>query len=333
MDTRRDFIYVQDLIDLVVAGARRPGLGRRLPRLLGLRLLDQGAVRRDRRGARARPGAGGRGARPRIRTTRSRSCSTRAARSRRVRLEAEDAARGGRRRRDRSTTATTGSRRRTRTSGSSRRSSRPSERARRDQRPRRRRRRVRRRQPRARAARARRGAACSSSTTCSRPSARTSRTIRASTFVEGSIADDAVLAQLEDEFDYVFHLATYHGNQSSIADPLADHENNLITTLKLFERIKGFERLRKVVYAASGCTLAPHTYGEAEAVDRGRAGAARPRQPVPDLQGRGRVLLRLLPPAGTGCRPCVRASRTSTGRARSSAPGSGAERRRRCGGT
>ena len=30
---------------------------------------------------------------------------------------------------------------------------------------------------------------------------------------------------------------------------------------------------------------------------RGRAGAARPRQPVPDLQGRGRVLLRLLPPA------------------------------------
>jgi UDP-glucose 4-epimerase len=85
-------------------------------------------------------------------------------------------------------------------------------------------------------------------------------------FVEGSIADDTVLAQLEDEFDNVFHLATYHGNQSSIADPLADHENNLITTLKLFERIKGFERLRKVVYAASGCTLAPHTYGEAEAV-------------------------------------------------------------------
>jgi nucleoside-diphosphate-sugar epimerase len=84
--------------------------------------------------------------------------------------------------------------------------------------------------------------------------------------VEGSIADDAVLALLEDEFDNVFHLATYHGNQSSIADPLADHENNLITTLKLFERIKGFGRVRKVVYAASGCTLAPHTYGDTEAV-------------------------------------------------------------------
>ncbi len=84
-------------------------------------------------------------------------------------------------------------------------------------------------------------------------------------FLEGSIADDAVLDQLADEFDYVFHLATYHGNQSSIANPLEDHANNLITTLKLYERIKTFTRIKKVVYAASGCTLAPHTFGQAEA--------------------------------------------------------------------
>jgi nucleoside-diphosphate-sugar epimerase len=84
-------------------------------------------------------------------------------------------------------------------------------------------------------------------------------------FVLGSIADDGVLGALGDEFDYVFHLATYHGNQSSIANPLADHDNNLITTLKLYERIKGFRRLRKVVYAASGCTLAPHTFDQADA--------------------------------------------------------------------
>jgi len=83
--------------------------------------------------------------------------------------------------------------------------------------------------------------------------------------IEGSIADDAVLGRLSDEFDYVFHLATYHGNQSSIANPLADHDNNLITTLKLYERLKGFRRPRKVVYAASGCTLAPHTFDQAEA--------------------------------------------------------------------
>jgi nucleoside-diphosphate-sugar epimerase len=83
--------------------------------------------------------------------------------------------------------------------------------------------------------------------------------------VEGSIADDAVIADLEDEFDYVFHLATYHGNQSSIANPIEDHDNNLITTLKLYERAKDWRRLRKLVYSASGCTLAEHTYGDAHA--------------------------------------------------------------------
>jgi nucleoside-diphosphate-sugar epimerase len=85
--------------------------------------------------------------------------------------------------------------------------------------------------------------------------------------VEASIADDDVLASLEDEFEVVYHLATYHGNQSSIANPLEDHENNLITTLRLYERLKDFRQLRKVVYSASGCTLAPHeVYDEAEAV-------------------------------------------------------------------
>jgi len=73
---------------------------------------------------------------------------------------------------------------------------------------------------------------------------------------EGSIADDAVLARLGDEFDVVFHLATYHGNQSSIADPLADHANNLFATLKLFQHIAGFRALRRVVYASTGCALA-----------------------------------------------------------------------------
>ena len=85
--------------------------------------------------------------------------------------------------------------------------------------------------------------------------------------LESSIADDEMLASLEDEFDVVYHLATYHGNQSSIANPLEDHQNNLITTLKLYERLKDFRGLRKVVYSASGCTLAPHeVYEGAEAV-------------------------------------------------------------------
>ncbi len=85
-------------------------------------------------------------------------------------------------------------------------------------------------------------------------------------FVQGSIADSSVLEELPDDIDYVFHLATFHGNQNSIADPLADHDNNLITTLKLYERLRQFRRLKRVVYAASGCTLAPHTVRDATPV-------------------------------------------------------------------
>ena len=84
-------------------------------------------------------------------------------------------------------------------------------------------------------------------------------------FVEGSIADDAVLARIDDTFDFVFHLATYHGNQSSIHDPLADHENNLLTSLKLFNHMRAFKRLKKLVYSGAGCSAAKKTYDEAEA--------------------------------------------------------------------
>jgi nucleoside-diphosphate-sugar epimerase len=81
-------------------------------------------------------------------------------------------------------------------------------------------------------------------------------------FVEGSIADDTILANLPSDLDYVFHLACYHGNQSSIANPLADHENNTLTSLKLFECLAPRRNLRKVVYAAAGCAVAKKTKGE-----------------------------------------------------------------------
>lgn len=83
--------------------------------------------------------------------------------------------------------------------------------------------------------------------------------------LEGSITDEAVLRQLSDEFGYVFHLATYHGNQSSMHDPLADHANNTYTTLRLYEHMKHFQRIRRVVYSSAGCTVAEKTYDQAEA--------------------------------------------------------------------
>jgi nucleoside-diphosphate-sugar epimerase len=74
-----------------------------------------------------------------------------------------------------------------------------------------------------------------------------------------------VLEQLTNDLDFVFHLATYHGNQSSMHDPLADHENNTLTTLKLYERLKHFDRIKRVVYSSAGCTVAEKTYDKAEA--------------------------------------------------------------------
>lgn len=79
-------------------------------------------------------------------------------------------------------------------------------------------------------------------------------------FIEGSIADDAVLARLGDRFDTVFHLSTYHGNQSSIHDPLADHANNTLTTLKLGHAASAWTRLKAFVYAGAGCTAAVKTW-------------------------------------------------------------------------
>ncbi len=81
-------------------------------------------------------------------------------------------------------------------------------------------------------------------------------------FVEAPITDDAVLRDLPNNLDIAFHLACYHGNQSSIADPMADHANNTITSLKLFERLKDIRSLSKVVYAAAGCAVAKKTSDE-----------------------------------------------------------------------
>ncbi len=83
--------------------------------------------------------------------------------------------------------------------------------------------------------------------------------------VSGSITRDRILRELESDLDFAFHLACYHGNQSSIYDPLADHENNTLTTLKLLERLKDIKSLKKVVYAAAGCAVAAKTFDGATA--------------------------------------------------------------------
>jgi nucleoside-diphosphate-sugar epimerase len=79
-------------------------------------------------------------------------------------------------------------------------------------------------------------------------------------FVFGSVTDAKVLSSIPQDVNYVFHLACYHGNQSSIADPFADHDNNTYTSLCLFDHLKTASSLKKVVYAAAACAVAEKTY-------------------------------------------------------------------------
>ena len=84
-------------------------------------------------------------------------------------------------------------------------------------------------------------------------------------FIYGSAADKNILNQLQDEYDYGFHLVTFHGNQSSIFDPVRDHDNNTLPTLMVCERIRDFKKLKKIVYSSAGCTVAKKTYDTADA--------------------------------------------------------------------
>lgn len=83
------------------------------------------------------------------------------------------------------------------------------------------------------------------------------------TLIPRSVVDEEALAQIPENLDYAWALSCLHGNQSSIADPMLDHENNTLTSLKLFKRLSEISGLKKLVYAAAGCAVAEKTFGEA----------------------------------------------------------------------
>ncbi len=87
------------------------------------------------------------------------------------------------------------------------------------------------------------------------------------TFIKGSISDDKIIHKLPKDFHYIFHLATFHGNQSSMHDPLKDHENNTLTTLKICEHFKDSPTLKKLVYSSAGCVVAEKTYDKPNATN------------------------------------------------------------------
>jgi UDP-glucose 4-epimerase len=87
------------------------------------------------------------------------------------------------------------------------------------------------------------------------------------TFIEGSAADVNLLKLIKDKVDYVYQLACFHGNQSSIAQPLDDFENGLKTTLVTLEWVKDFNPQARVIYSGAGCAVAEKTWDEPTAVE------------------------------------------------------------------
>ena len=100
---------------------------------------------------------------------------------------------------------------------------------------------------------------------------RSSRSPESRVSLRTANTEDAVLAALPGDLDYAFHLACFHGNQSSIADPLRDHDNN--TPTGSGARTDGYEIRTAAVRAGIPCvTTMTGATAAARAIAAGKQG-------------------------------------------------------------
>ena len=75
-------------------------------------------------------------------------------------------------------------------------------------------------------------------------------------FVEGSITDDMYLKRVFHESpDYIFHLAAFFANQNSVDYPEKDLLVSGMGTIKLLEHAVMTSRIKRFIYAGSGCAI------------------------------------------------------------------------------
>ena len=86
------------------------------------------------------------------------------------------------------------------------------------------------------------------------------------TFIEGSAAEFESFEKIQGPIDFIYQLACFHGNQSSIARPLDDLENGLKTTLVTLEWARKNSPNSRIVYSGAGCAVAEKTWEKPEAV-------------------------------------------------------------------
>jgi len=86
------------------------------------------------------------------------------------------------------------------------------------------------------------------------------------TFIEGSAAKFDTFEKIQGPIDFIYQLACFHGNQSSIAQPLDDLENGLKSTLTTLEWVRQKSPQSRVIYSGAGCAVAEKTWDSPEPV-------------------------------------------------------------------
>ena len=86
------------------------------------------------------------------------------------------------------------------------------------------------------------------------------------TFIEGSAADFETFEKIQGPIECIYQLACFHGNQSSIVQPLDDLENGMKTTLVTLEWARRNSPESRIVYSGAGCAVAEKTWASPEPV-------------------------------------------------------------------
>ena len=78
--------------------------------------------------------------------------------------------------------------------------------------------------------------------------------------IEGSASQFDTFEKITSPVDTIYQLACFHGNQSSIENPLDDFENSLKTTLITLEWVRKNSPKTRVIYSSAGCAIADKTW-------------------------------------------------------------------------
>ncbi|MFX0017323.1 MAG: GDP-mannose 4,6-dehydratase [Promethearchaeota archaeon] len=69
--------------------------------------------------------------------------------------------------------------------------------------------------------------------------------------IKGDLLDTSIYKQIDKDIDYIFHLAAQAGVRYSINNPIEVINNNVISTIKIYEFALKIEKLKKLIYASS----------------------------------------------------------------------------------